>query len=241
MSKSTVYLILVMLVCWTALIAGADYFVFGTTVRQYLAKNFDTTRGKIVFSEVTVQGNMFHSGVTVEYAYNVNGKDYRGSRYRYDDVYSSSPGGDVVEKLRKWSTHTVYYDPKNPANSVLAPGIDGGDLQLIMFAIPCNVALAMLWIWLTSSLREKWRVPEAGGLRILRRNGKIRVRLAWLSALGSGVYALGGAAFAISFPVVAMSGLNPSVKTMEEILGAVLIMRCDSFLLAGHDQCVREV
>ena len=221
MSKSTVYVVLVVLVFWTGVIGAADYFVFGTTLRQYLANHFAATQCQIVLSQVTSQAT-FHSGVTIEYAYTVHGKEYRGSRYRYDDEYSCIPGAAVVQKFRQWTEHTVYYDPKNPANSVLAMGVEGGDLFLILFSIPVNVALIMLWIWIASWLRQKWRVPEAGGVRIWRQNGKIRVRLAWLSATSAGFYALGGVAFAAAFPVVAMNGFAPSLEAMDETGAAVL-------------------
>ncbi len=228
MSKSTVYIVLVTLICWTAMVAGADYFVFGTTLRQYLAKNFATTRGQIVLSEVSPHSS-FHSGVTVEYAYNVNGKEYRGTRYRYDDNYSSSTGRDIVRKFPKWSEHTVFYDPNNPANSVLATGVEGVDLMVILFSIPVNVALIMLWLWIGARLRELWRVPEAGGVPIWRQGGRIRVRLAWLSAPAAGFYALGGAAFAATFPVLAMNGLAPGLKAMENTWAAVLTVAAAAF------------
>jgi hypothetical protein len=221
MSKSTVYVVLVLLIFWTAVIGAADYFVFGTTLRQYRANHFDTAKCQIVLSEVTPKP-LFHSGVTIEYAYTVNGKEYRGSRYRYDDEYSGSSGADVVREYRKWTEHPVYYDPRNPANSVLVTGVEGGDLMMILFSIPVNVVLIMLWIWMASWLRQKWRMPEAGGVRIWRQDGKIRVRLAWLSAPAAGFYALGGAAFAATFPVVAMNGLAQSLTAMEVTGGAVL-------------------
>jgi hypothetical protein len=228
MSKSAVSIVLVTLLCWTALIAGADYFVFGATLRQYLAKNFDTARCQILFSEVTPL-SLMHAGVSVEYAYTVNGKEYRGSRYRYDDEYSSNPGGAIVRRFPKWSDHTVYYDPHNPANSVLATGIEGSDLMMILFSIPVNVAVLMLWAWMAACLREKWHMPEAGGVRIWRRDGKIRARLAWLSAPAAGFYALGVAAFAATFPVVAFNGLAPSLTTMENTLVAVLAVAAAAF------------
>jgi hypothetical protein len=228
MSKSAVYIVLVTLLCWTALIAGADYFVFGATLRQYLATNFATARCQILFSEVTPL-SMMHAGVSVEYAYTVNGKEYRGSRYRYDDEYSSNPGGAIVRRFPKWSEHTVYYDPSNPADSVLATGIAGSDLMMILFSIPVNVAVVMLWGWMAARLREKWRMPEAGGVRIWRRDGKIRARLAWLSAPAAGVCALGGAAFAAAFPVVAINGLAPGLPTMANTLAAVLAVGVAAF------------
>jgi len=221
MSKSTVYIVLVLLVFWTAVIGGADYFVFGTTLRQCLANRFAAAQCQIVSSEVALRGT-FHSGFTIEYAYTVNGKEYRGTRYRYDDQYSGNSGVEVLRIYRKWTEHPVYYDPGNPANAVLATGVEGGDLLMILFSIPVNVALILLWNWIASWLRQKWRVPAAGGVRIWRQGGKIRVRLAWLSATAAGFYALGGAAFAAAFPVVAIHGLAPSLTAMETTGAAVL-------------------
>jgi hypothetical protein len=232
MSKSTVYVVLVVLVFWTGVIGVADYFVFGTTLRQYLANHFAATQCQIVLSEVTPQA-IFHSGLTIEYAYIVHGKEYRGTRYRYDDDYSNIPGAAVVQKFRPWTEHPVYYDPKNPANSVLATGVEGSDLLLILFSIPVNIALIMLWIWIASWLRQKWRVPQAGGVRIWRQDGKVRVRLAGLSAVAAGFYALGGAAFAATFPVVAMNGFAPSLKAMEDTGAVVLAVAATAFCLAA--------
>lgn len=228
MSKSTAYVVLALLIFWTAVIGAADYFVFGTTLRQYQANHFAAAQCEIVRSEVTPQA-MLHSGVTIEYAYTVNGKEYRGSRYRYDDEYSSISGPAVVQKFRRWLQHPVYYDPKNPANSVLATGVEGGDLMLILFSIPVNVAVIMLWAWMASWLRQKWRMPEAGGVRVWRQNGKIRVRLVWLSAPAAGFYALGGAAFAATFPLVAMTGFAPSLQVMINTGMAVLMVAAAAF------------
>jgi hypothetical protein len=222
MSKSTAYAVIVMLVCWTAVIAAADYFVLGTTVRQYLSSSFAQTQCRIVESEVTPHEGSLHSGVTVAYIYTVNGKHYRGWRYRYDDAYSSIAGADVAQHIRKWTEHPAYYDPKNPANSVLATGVDGGDLMLILFAVPVNAAMVLLWRWGGAWLRESWRVPAAGGVRIRRRDGKIRVRLGGLPAPAAGVAALGGAAFVATFPVVALIGLSPSMEAMEWVWMAVM-------------------
>jgi hypothetical protein len=228
MSKSAAYIVLAALLCWTALIGGGDYFVFGATLRQYRARNFSATRCQIVLSEVTPRP-MMHSGVSVKYIYTVNGREYRGSRYRYDDEYSSNPGAAIVRTFPKWSEHPVYYDPGNPADSVLATGIEGSDLMMILFSIPVNVAVLMLWGWMAAWLREKWRTPEAGGVRIWRREGKIGARLAWLSAPAAGFYALGGAAFAAAFPVVAFNGLAPSLQTMAIALAAVLAAAAAAF------------
>jgi hypothetical protein len=228
MSKSTVYIVLALLVFWTALIGAADYFMFRATVRQCLSKNFDSTRCEILLSEVTSR-SLLHSGITIEYGYTVRGRDYRGARYRYDDEYSGGTSGEVVRKFPKWSARVVYYNPGNPADSVLATGVEGGDLMVILFSVPVNVAVLMLWRWIAARLQEKWRVPQAGGVRVWRQAGKIRARLAGLSAPAAGCYALGGAAFAATFPVVVLNGLDPGLKAMEYTWASVLAVAAAVF------------
>jgi len=63
--------------------------------------------------------------------------------------------------------------------------------MLILFATPINIALIMLWRWMLARVREKWRLPTAGGLRIRRGKGRIMVRLSEVSAVAAGFYGLG--------------------------------------------------
>jgi hypothetical protein len=235
MSKSMITLALVLLIFWSALIGGADYFVFGTITRQYLATGYKETQCQITQSEVAGH-TLFHAGVSVAYSYTVNKKEYRGTRYRYDDDYSSSPGGNVVRRLPLWSKHEVYYNPDNPADSVLAVGLEGGDFLLFLFSIPVNVALLILWNWIIGRLREDWRVPTAGGVPFRRQNGKIRIWMGGISAATAALYGLGGAAFAAAFPTVALGGMDPGLVSMEYVLAAVVAVSVVAFFwaLAGN-------
>ena len=115
---------LLLLVCWTGLIVAGTYALLETTVRQYLALNFSTTRGRIVRSEVG-HSAMSRRGVDIEYNYAVAGVDYTGHRYRYDDHNVTLEWDAAVEDNPRWPSQTVYYNPKNPADALLEPGIDG--------------------------------------------------------------------------------------------------------------------
>src|ERR1700691_1457079 len=53
MSKSTNILLLILLVFASVLVGIADYIVVNITARQFLARNFATVRGRIVYSQVT--------------------------------------------------------------------------------------------------------------------------------------------------------------------------------------------
>jgi hypothetical protein len=221
MSKSTLYAGLLLLVFWTMVIGLADWFVLGATARQFLARDYVPTRGKIVTSEVR-QLAILHAGITLQYSYNVAGRHYIGYCYRYDEQQTDVDGADIRRKFPQGSFQTVYYDPKKPADSVLSTGVEGADLMLMLFATPINVALIMLWRWLLARAREKWRMPEAGGVQIRRRLGTIRVRLGEVSAIAAGLYALGVAAFAATFPVAVINGLAPGREPMAVVWLAVL-------------------
>jgi hypothetical protein len=221
MSKSTLYVVLLLLVFWTLVIGLADWFVLGATARQFLARNYVPTQGKIVASEVR-ELVLLHAGITIEYSYTVRGREYLGYCYRYDEQQTAVDGADIKRKYPKGSLQPVFYDPNKPSDSVLSTGVEGADLMLILFATPINVALIMLWRWIMALVREKSRLPVAGGLRVRRQNGTIRVRLVEVSALAAGSYALGVASFAATFPVVVVNGLAPGTEPMEFVWLAVL-------------------
>src|ERR1700689_1698880 len=75
---------LLLLGVWTGLILAADFVVLDTSARQIRSRNFPSTMGKIVLSTVG-QGPTRHRGVRFQFNFTVNGVDYTGHRYRYDD------------------------------------------------------------------------------------------------------------------------------------------------------------
>jgi len=214
---------LLLLTCWTGLIGAGTFALIETTVRQHLALRFSTTQCRIVQSEVG-RGPMSRRGVEIEYNYTVNGVDYTGHRFRYDDHNASLEWDTTVVEHPRWSFQTVYYNPKNPADAVLEPGIDGCDLLLLLFTLPMNVLTCILWSAIVVRLREKFRVRPAGGVRILRQPGQTRVSLAETPAIAAGFYGSAATAFIAAFPVVIASGFEPAFRVMEAVWGAVMAM-----------------
>jgi hypothetical protein len=232
MSKSALYAMLVLLSFWTAVVGLGDVFVFGATGRQFLSRNFVPTKCEIRVSKLT-QRLLISAGVTIEYSYTVDGKLYRASGYRYDDQQSAIASEDIVMRYPKWSAQTVYYDPKNPRDSVLSTGVDGTDLLQMLYATPMNIVLLLLWRSLLARFREKRRVPVTGGVKIRRQKGLIRLRVDGISAWEAGLYALGAMAFLTTFPLVMHEGFAPDVKTMVLAWGAVLAVSMAAFCWKG--------
>jgi hypothetical protein len=221
MRKSGLLNPLMLLVCWTGLIVAGTFVLAETTVRQYLALKFPTTKGRIIRSEIG-QGYMTRRGVEIEYTYAVGGMKYHGHRYRYDDHNMSMEWESTIVEHPRWSAQKVYYDPQNPSDSLLVPGVDGGDLLLLLFALPMNVLTATLWRAMLVRLRENFRVRPAGGVRIRKQPGETRIPLGDTTAFGAGLYVMAAVAFIAAFPVVIMGGFDPSLRLMKTAWAFVL-------------------
>jgi Protein of unknown function (DUF3592) len=221
MSKSALYAFVVLLAFWTAVVGLGDVFVFGATTQQFLSRNFVPTKCEIRSSKLT-ERLLITAGVTIDYSYTVNGKLYRGSGYRYDDQQSAIQAAQIIARYPKWSEQIVHYNPKNPADSVLSTGVDGTDLLQMLYATPMNVVLLFLWRWVLARFQDKRRVPVAGGVKVRRHKGCIRLRVDGISAWEAGLYALGIAAFLITFPLVMLGGFAPDVQML--VLAWVLVL-----------------
>lgn len=219
MRKSGLIYPLLLLVCWTGFVIAGNYAVMETTLRQFLSRKFPVTQGKIVLSEVA-HGSMSHRGVEIEYNYVVNGISYTGNRYRYDDRNAALKWKETVASYPRWSDCVVYYNPQHPGDSLLSPGIGGGDLLLLLFALPLDVGTYILW----SMARARWRdnrpPSPTGGVRILKQPGELRISLGETSALEAGLFGLGMATFVLAFPVVIIGGFSPSLRLMETVWAA---------------------
>jgi hypothetical protein len=220
---------LLLLAIWTGVLLAGNYVVLDTSARQIRAVGFATTLGEIIKSEMG-HGSFSRRGVEIGYSYTVNGMDYTGRRYRYDDRNGAFDYSAVTNALSRGSKQTVYYDPANPVDSVLVPGLAGCDLLLALFAIPLTVVTSAMWIAVVRSRRDGGGLKPAGGVRIFQREGETRVRLAEFSAAGAGFFVLAAAAFAAAILVVLAAGFKPSLGLMSAILILVAAAGLAAFL-----------
>ncbi len=175
---STVVLALV--VAFVTYVAG--FYCLRLVLRQHLAESFPHIQGRVLSSEVTVThgskgGVSYH--VRIAYRYTVNGVEYVCYRYRYDghpnDSFSANA---IVSSHPTGSTLDVYYDPHDPANSLLAPGVDVLDVGMSLFII--GIILCLFWVLLSNMSMADWpwaRNKTAGGLKLISELLITRVRL----------------------------------------------------------------
>jgi len=220
---------LILLTCWTGLVVAGTYALIETTVRQHLAMAYPSTMARIIQSEVG-RGAVSRRGVEMEYNYSVDGVNYTGHAYRYDDHNMSLDWDVTVEDHPKWSAARVYYNPKDPSDALLEPGIDGGDLLLLLFAVPVLIITGTLWISALGWLSERSRVRPAGGVKIVKQPSITCIALAEVSPIAAGLYGLAGGAFFAAFPIVIYKGYVPSVTIMAWTWVAVAATGIMAFL-----------
>jgi hypothetical protein len=229
--KPAMFYPLLFLVFWTGLMLAADYVVIETCVRQASSVNFVATTGKMVQSEIH-KGAVSHRGVAIGYNYSVNGINYTGHRYRYDDRHAASQYSTTIDAYPRWSERKVYYNANDPADSILDPGLDGCDLLFPLFAMPLNVVTLALWVAVVRSARRIKTAEPAGGVRIVRRPGETRAQIAAFSPGAAALAALGGASFFLAFPVVSIGGFAPGMTLMLVVWALVLASVAAAFLWA---------
>jgi len=224
---------LLLLVFWSGLLLTGDYVVLETTVRQCQARAFAVTTGKIIQSQVG-RGAIKSRGVDIAYRYTVGGTVYMGHRYRYDEDNGAFDYTATARSFPPFATRAVYYNPANPADAVLKPGMDGCDLLLVLFGLPFNIATVALWIAVFRSRRVPRRIAPAGGVRIIQSPGFMRVQLTGFSPLTAGFFGVAVAAIAAVFPIVSLDGFTPGLELMTIVLGLVAAAGLAAFLWAAR-------
>ncbi|RKH36087.1 DUF3592 domain-containing protein [Corallococcus sicarius] len=140
-------LLLVFVLPWTAILGAIDVFASAHMVRQVEAANWPSVQGTITRSEVeAVRSKGIMYSFKVGYTYSVDGQPYEGSKHRSSSWRTSDPG-DAEELVARHplGTHVpVYYQPGQPSEAMLQPGLGSSDLFLLMVLLPFH--LVALWL-----------------------------------------------------------------------------------------------
>lgn len=212
---------------WTALVGVFDGLLGYNFYRQVRATHFAQTTGQVTASEVThhrgSKGGTTY-GVSIHYTYTVDGRKFSGQRYRYADWSSSDSkwAYEAVAQNAVGATVPVFYDPKNPEDSLLSPGVTGGDCFMLLFLTPFNVVMLGLWSLPCSALRRKLRPSDCGGVKWTTDGRRLRVRLPRYSPFVSGLATIGLAAFLALFVVAFSGGFHPRFTVVMGAWGLIL-------------------
>lgn len=115
---------------------GAGIISFGrnTAAKAKQSSSWPTTEGEIAHSAVLFQTDTSNTGsastykADIVYRYKVHGRSYSSSKIAFLDLATSSTNRaqNLVDRYPDNSTVQVYYNPANPAESVLEPGDASG-------------------------------------------------------------------------------------------------------------------
>src|SRR5215469_1252877 len=114
---------------------------------QHRAESFPHVQGKVLSSLVTKThgskgGTFYHPRIS--YHYLVNSVEYIGNRYRYDGHPSDAQSAyAIVTTHPPGSAVVVFYNPNEPGDALLSPGVDVPNMSLFLFV----AAMALFATW----------------------------------------------------------------------------------------------
>lgn len=132
-------------IVFTILFVTAGMFLFLRNVWLLLgaveSRRWPNVQGLVVASQVEDKtdsegGRLYRPRVS--YRYSVNGQDFVGERACFGDadyVGWALFARDIVARYRVRSPVTVHYDPSDPADAVLEPGLNGLLFSTLIFSI----------------------------------------------------------------------------------------------------------
>jgi hypothetical protein len=107
-----------------------------------------SVRGEILNVEVKLTGGYYYP--TVSYAYTVGGRELIGDRIRVKDNGSDSYdiAEEGIEGLAQGNVVEVYFNPSDPAESVLQPGAGYQEHAMLVISVVTFVmgVAAILWV-----------------------------------------------------------------------------------------------
>jgi hypothetical protein len=163
-NRSGIGFIALFAIFWCSLVGVFDYLIVSVLIKQISASRFEQAVATIVSSEVTKdhggEGGSTY-GVKIHFKYRVGTNEFLGEKYTFDEMTSS----DSAWAYRAVTEHPVggervcYYNPRNPSEAILKPGIDGSQVFMLMFLTPFNaVGLFLIWVFLNSLRPEKIKI-----------------------------------------------------------------------------------
>jgi hypothetical protein len=142
------------------------------------------------------KGAVYHHA-HITYRYSADGFNfYLGRRYRFDGHPTDAAGANaVVSAHPPHSAVTVYYDPANPGDALLALGVDNRDVSQLFVMTPFS--LFMLWVLWRAGHQIGWPwsgETVAGGVKIIEENNRLvtRLRLPRYDAFSIGLLTMAG-------------------------------------------------
>lgn len=220
---------------WSSMTIAFDCIIVSTTWNQLAALSYPTAPGEIISSKIA-KNDGDSQGIEIRYKFNVGGKEFTGDKYRYGETRSNDGWAkEVVAKHSPKTPVTVFYNPRDPSDAVLMPGIEGVDLFLPMFMTPFNMVMLGIWAAVWQSARDKRKsLADAGGLPIEDRGVDVRVRMAENSPLIYACVGISAAAFVMVFVIGFSFGSHAPLAVMMAVWVVILAIGAGVYIRSAR-------
>jgi hypothetical protein len=135
----------------SAAIIGFDVFCWHRIAEQIASKKYLMVTGRVLhWQTAALSGSISGSVAEFSYGYRVNGKGYAGNTYRYVEMV---PPPTTAAQMTSGRDITVFYNPQNPADAILARDLTDDDFGKMLQLVLLNLMLfSLLGLW------TRWRV-----------------------------------------------------------------------------------
>jgi hypothetical protein len=211
---------------WSAVTLTFDIIWVKSLIGQVRAQSYPTAAGVILSSRVhessDSEGGSSYSA-KIRYAYDVGGRRYECDRYRYGMMGSGRRGAQAVAASYPAGRGiVVHYNPANPADAVLRPGVQAGDFFLPLFMTPFNLIMLASWLVTVLIFAGAFIKPQPAGVKVRHEGMNLRVRPDGFPPVAAAAVAAGAAAFVCIFPVGIAGGPDASPTVIFAAWGVVL-------------------
>lgn len=212
---------------WSLVTLGSDSSMGYGYYKQFESRHFPCVTGTITHSIAerhSSKGGVSYIAV-INYQYKVNGQIFLGDRLEFDEGGLGGAGNDqtIVQSHPVGSTAQIYYNPKDPNESLLYPGIINRDFAPLLFLAPFNMITLGFWIWVGRWLRLRLFKPVAGGVKIIPDDGlTTRVRLPQMAAIWWGLGTVGVLGFISMFATAILAQGKAPVISIFPVMAVYL-------------------
>jgi amino acid transporter len=122
---------------WIVFIGAVTAVIAVGAARQVATASWPTADGTVTVSREAARRGRGGAGWELEYTYTVAGRDYTGRRYAHDPMPVQARDVErAIAAHPPGSAVAVSYDPADPAEAVIRPGLRGCTLWVAMFVTP---------------------------------------------------------------------------------------------------------
>ncbi len=235
---------------WSTFVIFFDGMIGHGVWRQFQSSHYPVTTGQVISSRVGThhgsKGSVSYS-VDIQYRYAVNDHPYSGSCFRYNVGSSDFDWATAAVQMRPAGSQTkVFFNPRNPEDSILSPDVEGEDLLPLLFLMPFNFVMIGFWSVIGRWLRERLFHPIAGGVKIIMEGPRTSIRLPEYGPLVWCMIVMGGLSLISIFIVGFATHFHPSMPVASVTLflvigaGAAAYVRVWVKINSGDDDLVLD-